>query len=266
MQTALRFGLLGLTALLAACSAQSLLSWEESDKTRPHYSVQSGDTLYSIAWDYGMDFRRLATVNQLHPPYPIKPGQILRLPKGYDSPKLAAARPAKTQTPSRTPPRTSPPARPSKPTTRKPSWTKTPRTPPDATAGLAIPNKGRWAWPSNGRITKNWGARKHRRSGVDIAATPGSAVLASAAGQVVYSGGGLARYGQLVIVKHSETLLSAYAYNQKLLVSKGQVVGAGQKLALSGRSPDGVGAVHFEIRKDGQPVDVMQYLRAKNSS
>lgn len=263
MRAALRIGSFGLAVVwLTACSAQSFLSWEESDKTRPHYQVHSGDTLYSIAWDYGMDFRRLATVNQLHPPYPIKPGQILRLPKGYDTPQLASASPSKPPSASRT--RPAPP--PTTPTARKPSWDNSSRTPPDATASLIAPNKGRWAWPNNGQVVKNWGARKHRRSGVDIAAAPGSTVVASAAGQVVYSGGGLARYGQLVIVKHSETLLSAYAYNQKLLVNKGQVVGVGQKLALSGRSPDGVGAVHFEIRKDGKPVDVMQYLRAKNSS
>lgn len=267
MRTVLRFFCLGLAAaLLLACSTQSFLSWEESDKTRPHYSVQSGDTLYSIAWDYGMDFRRLATVNQLHPPYPIKPGQILRLPKGYSSPQVASSaptrRPATTSTPSTRPVQSPKP----KPTARKPGWGSSPRTPPVASGSLIAPNRGRWGWPNNGPVVKNWGARKHRRSGLDIAAAPGSTVVASAAGQVVYSGGGLARYGQLVIVKHSETLLSAYAYNQKILVNKGQKVAAGQKLALSGRSPDGVGAVHFEIRKDGKPVDVMQYLRAKNSS
>lgn len=251
-----------LLLVLAGCTAQSLLSWETSDRRRPHYQVQSGDTLYSIAWDYGMDFRRLATVNQLHPPYPIKPGEILRLPKGYDTPKVVAAKKPSTSS-------TSTPA-PRAPTTtaRKPSWQNkrpAPAKPADSVA-FKTPAQGRWAWPNNGKVVKNWGARKHRRSGIDIAARPGSKVLASAAGQVVYSGGGLARYGQLVIVKHNESMLSAYAYNNRILVKKGETVAAGQQLALSGRSPDGIGAVHFEIRKDGRPVDVMQYLRAANSS
>ena len=255
--------------LAAGCSAQSFLSWEPSDRTRPHYEVRSGDTLYSIAWDYGMDFRRLATVNQLHPPYPLKPGQILRLPKGFDGPRVIASKsPSSSNTtsaPSQSTTSRSTPA-PATPTARKPSWRNNRPTPPATVGGLTAPAKGQWGWPNSGKVVKNWGARKHRRSGVDIAARPGSKVVASAAGQVVYSGGGLARYGQLVIVKHSETMLSAYAYNQKLLVTKGQKVSAGQQLAQSGRSPDGVGAVHFEIRKDGRPVDVMQYLRATNSS
>jgi lipoprotein NlpD len=129
---------------------------------------------------------------------------------------------------------------------------------------VAVPNLGRWKWPHHGAILKNWGARKHQKSGLDIAAKPGGAVTASAAGVVVYSGGGLARYGQLIIVKHSEELLSAYAYNQSLLVKKGQRIRAGEKIALSGRSPDGVGAVHFEIRRRGKPVDALQYLKKRS--
>jgi len=260
-------GVLVWLLLAVGCSAQSFLSWEPSDRTRPHYEVQAGDTLYSVAWDYGMDFRRLATVNQLHPPYPLKPGQILRLPKGYESPRVVARKQTDSTTkPSRAPTTVKSPSVAATPAARKPSWNNSRSVPPSVASGLRAPAKGQWGWPNNGKVVKNWGARKHRRSGVDIAAQPGSKVVASAAGQVVYSGGGLARYGQLVIVKHSETMLSAYAYNQKLLVAKGDKVAAGQQLARSGRSPDGVGAVHFEIRKDGRPVDVMQYLRATNSS
>lgn len=261
-----------LLALLggAACSTQSLLSWEASDRARPHYQVQGGDTLYSIAWGYGVDFRRLAVVNDLHPPYPISPGQILRLPKGV----TAADAPVRTVASA---PRPAPTGSPSRPTTAKPSSgtvASRPVSQPSAkpakrpvnydVAGVAVPNLGRWAWPHKGRVLKNWGARKHQKSGLDIAAKPGAAVTASAAGVVVYSGGGLARYGQLIIVKHSEELLSAYAYNQSLLVKKGQRVGAGEKLALSGRSPDGVGAVHFEIRRRGKPVDALQYLKKRS--
>ena len=252
-----------LLALLggAACSTQSLLSWEASDRARPHYQVQHGDTLYSIAWGYGVDFRRLAVVNDLHPPYPISPGQILRLPRGVnaaDAPVrtvASAPRPAPAKLSSGTV-ASRPAVKPSAKPTKKPVNYDV--------AGVAVPNLGRWAWPHKGRVLKNWGARKHQKSGLDIAASPGAAVTASAAGVVVYSGGGLARYGQLIIVKHSEELLSAYAYNQSLLVNKGQRVRAGEKLALSGRSPDGVVAVHFEIRRRGKPVDALQYLKKRS--
>lgn len=260
--------------LLAACSAQSLLSWEASDKTRPHYKVERGDTLYSIAWAYGTDFRRLAVANDLHPPYPIKPGQLLRLPAGSSTvvarkPSPSNAKPSShRKPPTTTTRRATPAAKPAAAPVAKPAVAARPKKPaPRVDVGkVNLPHKGRWGWPSSGRILKNWGARKHQRSGLDIAATPGSPVSASAAGVVVYSGSGLARYGQLIIVKHSEELLSAYAYNQKILVKKGQHVRAGERIAQSGRSPDGVGALHFEVRKSGKPVDALGYLKRRGNS
>lgn len=265
--------------VLAACSSQNFLSWEASDRSRPHYQVKQGDTLYSVAWGYNLDFRRLAMVNDLHPPYPIKPGQLLRLPKGSTVPVVrkpvatAAAKPSRSvphSRPSRptakpaTPSKpvvaaTAPPSKPLKPTRSRPSQPAVVA----STKGIQVPNKGRWGWPNSGGLLKNWGARNHQRSGLDISAKPGSAVAASAAGVVVYSGSGLARYGQLVILKHSEELLSAYAYNQEILVSKGQQVKAGEKIAFSGRSPQGVGVVHFEIRRRGKPVDAIGYLKRR---
>lgn len=255
---------------LCACSTQSLLSWESSDRTRPHYQVKSGDTLYSVAWGYDLDFRRLAVVNGLHPPYPLMPGQILRLPNGVsliNKPRVRgrgeASRPSasKPSKPAPTAPSSKRPTVASAPTP-KPSVSQRP-TVDTSTAGISVPNLGRWAWPNSGKVVKNWGAKKHQKSGLDIAASPGQPVTASAPGVVVYSGGGLARYGQLVILKHSEELLSAYAYNQSLLVKKGQQVKLGDKIALSGRSPNGAGVVHFEIRRRGVPVDALQYLKPR---
>lgn len=270
MKSLLRFSVVAITTLLVACSTQSLLSWESSDRKRPHYEVKQGDTLYSIAWGYGLDFRRLAVVNDLHPPYPLSPGQILRLPNGFQlgdqprsrKPTLVATAPKPSTRPA-SKPATKPSATAKPAPSPKPKPASTASKPKPTAVTTKVPNLGRWAWPNDGKLVKNWGSRKHRKSGLDISASPGQAVTASAPGVVVYSGGGLARYGQLVILKHSEELLSAYAYNQSLLVKKGQRVAQGEKIALSGRSPDGIGVVHFEIRRRGQPVDALQYLKPR---
>ena len=248
---------------LVGCSAQSLLSWEASDRQRPHYVVRGGDTLYSVAWGHGVDFRRLATVNNLHPPYPLKPGQVLRLPKGVKAMSSELVK-APAPKPIYAPPLpTRPATKPSKPSVKRPSTRPAP-TPEKELVGIRVPNLGRWGWPNGGKLVKNWGARPKQVSGVDIAAKPGSGVNASADGVVVYTGDGLRKYGNLVIVKHSEALLSAYAYNKQVLVKKGQRIQAGERIALSGRSPDGVAVVHFEIRKYGKPVDALQYLKRRS--
>ncbi len=119
-----------------------------------------------------------------------------------------------------------------------------------------------WTWPAHGRVIGRFVRGKPGRKGIDIAGTPGTPIYAAAAGRVVYSGNGIPRYGNLLIIKHNDKYLSAYAHNRRLLVQEGAVVKRGQLIAEMGRSGTGVSQVmlHFEIRVDGEPVDPLAYL------
>jgi len=205
--------------------------------------VKKGDTLYSIAFRYQLDFRQLASANSIGSDYLIQPGQQLRL--------TAPTTRARPNSPNRSPQaRTSPPTVP--PVVATPTPRRTP--PPSSQA----PSK--WRWPHPGPVVANYGGKGNGRAGVDISGKLGDAVIASAGGVVVYSGGGLARYGQLVIIKHGNDFLSAYAYNRKLLVKEGSQVKAGQRIAEMGTGPKGGALLHFEIRVSGKPVDPLKYL------
>jgi lipoprotein NlpD len=115
-------------------------------------------------------------------------------------------------------------------------------------------------WPAKGRIISNFKPNDPARKGVDIGGKEGQAVVASAAGEVVYSGSGLIGYGELIIIKHSERLLSAYAHNQKRLVTEGQHVSGGERIADMGRNDRNQAMLHFEIRLNGSPQDPLKYL------
>jgi lipoprotein NlpD len=127
--------------------------------------------------------------------------------------------------------------------------------PPAATAP-------RWAWPTDGRIVDTFGAGSTIASGIAIGGREGQPVRAAAAGRVVYAGGGLIGYGQLIIIKHAETFLSAYGYNAELLVTQGQDVARGATVALMGRGPGREPRLHFEIRRNGVPVDPLLFVQA----
>ena len=114
-----------------------------------------------------------------------------------------------------------------------------------------------WIWPAKGKVSELF---SESTKGIDIAGTPGQAVTASAAGKVVYSGAGLRGYGKLIIIKHNNTYLSAYAHNNKLLVKEGQAVAKGQKIAEMGNTDSNLVKLHFEIRKNGRPVDPLKHL------
>jgi lipoprotein NlpD len=114
-----------------------------------------------------------------------------------------------------------------------------------------------WAWPASGKVSESYAKTG---SGIRIAGTEGQPVSASAAGEVVYAGSGLKSYGQLVIVKHNETWLTAYGFNSRLLVKEGDRVASGQRIAAMGRNSRGRELLHFEIRRNGKPVDPMRYL------
>jgi lipoprotein NlpD len=118
----------------------------------------------------------------------------------------------------------------------------------------------RWIWPTEGRLLSRFRANDPARKGIDISGRPGQPVVASAAGQVVYSGSGLIGYGELIIIKHSDRMLSAYAHNRKRLVSEGQQVTAGSKIAEMGTNDRNQALLHFEIRVNGTPEDPLKYL------
>lgn len=260
-----------LTALLilclAACSSGYRAPVEvRHDRTRASkpvvykapstYAVKKGDTLYSIAWRFGLDYRRLAALNGIGRDYAIYPGQRLRL-KG----RL----PTRSQSAKRKPKRTAPSAATKKPASKPvvPRTTKTrpkpkvkpkpkPRSRPKSTSAI------NWRWPSTGKVVRRFSSTVHK--GIDLSGNRGDAVTAAAAGEVVYAGSGIVGLGNLVIVKHNERYLSAYGHNDKLLVREGSKVKAGQTIARKGNSGTDNIKLHFEIRQEGRPIDPLRLL------
>lgn len=316
-----------LAFLLVACAGTGPAPIEDRrtpaqvQNPRETYAVSRGDTLYSIAFRFGLDYRSLARINRIPPPYTIYPGERL-LVRGVEDPG-----PAPPETPPHTPPQTaasgsdSPPApgqvivRPAVPTAggSAPSQTRArtaiiPEAPvssaddspggaPPGGADRAIPDGttpkdtqvaevrptadppaatspaptarpspppapsgpvSRWQWPAAGPVTRGFSSSVHK--GVDIGGQRGDAVRAAAAGQVVYAGTGIVGFGELLIIKHDDTHLSAYGHNARLLVREGDTVAAGQQIAEKGSSGTDTVKLHFEIRRAGKPVDPLGLL------
>lgn len=239
-----------LLAVLAACTS-TVVRETPSAGSRPAQAagtpgvsavVQRGDTLYGIAFRNGVDFRDLAAWNGIGPPYTIYPGQVLRLrPPGKvaatPTPRPAAPKPAET-------PAAGTPA----------------PAPPPAAAAVPLNSGFAWQWPADGTLVGRFAAGDATRQGIGIAGNSGQPVRAAAGGVVVYSGAGLVGYGELIIIKHSDTWLSAYGHNRKRLVNEGQSVAAGQQIAEMGRSGAARDMLHFEIRYNGKPQDPLLYL------
>ncbi len=304
----LRTGLvLLLGSLLYACAGPPPAPVEDRSRgagayqTTPdgHYRVRRGDSLYAIAFRYGIDWRDLARWNGIASPYVIHPEQLLRLmPAGATGPataagsassgvSVAAAPPASRAT---TRPLDAPDpsaAEPQKPAAQKPgspspgpqtstAQTRPVQQPAGATPAAQPPpgsqapsgstykipagDPDRWIWPTEGRLLSGFRANDPSRKGIDIGGQAGQPVVASAAGQVVYSGSGLIGYGELIIIKHSDRMLSAYAHNRKRLVTEGQHVTAGGQIAEMGTNDRNQALLHFEIRVNGSPEDPMRYL------
>ncbi len=221
------------------------------------YRVQPGDTLYSIAWRYGLDYPRLAAANAIAPPFTIHVGQRLAL-READVP-ATPARPAPVRKPRKSVPVT-PPRRPiaDTPEPRPASPPASPKPPlreaipsPDVTVGD-------WSWPATGPVVRRFSATLHK--GIDIGGDEGDPVVAVAAGQVVYAGTGIPGYGELLILRHNPRYLSAYGHNDRLLVGEGARVRAGQQIATRGSSGTDAVKLHFEIRENGKPIDPMSLL------
>ncbi len=215
--------------MLGACS--SALRWAPET-----HVVQSGETVYSIAFRYGVDQRDLIGWNNLGSGGLIFVGQRLRMapPNGYSSARASSSTTGGRQ--------------PSAPTRAASS-----------PAGSA-PTSVNWRWPTSGNVSAGFGASPQTQSGVQIAGKPGQPVHAAAGGQVVYAGSGLPGYGQLLIIKHTSDYLSAYGHNQALLVGEGDRVRPGQLIARMGNGPGQRPLLHFEIRRSGRPVNPLGYL------
>jgi len=217
--------LLAIALLAVACAP----SW---DRAADQHIVRSGETLFTIAWRYGKDHRDLARWNGLGDGSLIYPGQVIRL----TGPSSGA--PARQSQSER-----KPASRPLPPITSQP---------PPA-----------WAWPTNGRVLSEFDRQPGSGTGLVFGGRAGQAVRAAAAGRVVYSGGGLIGYGRLIIIKHNDTYLSAYGYNASLLAKEGDKISKGQRIATMGKGPGQEPRLHFEIRRNGKPVNPRQYLPAR---
>ena len=237
---------------LSACGSNARAPVEDRSakpKAVPaSYSVQRGDTLFSIAWRYGLDYRSVASRNGIAPPYTIFPGQRIYLAQNppaqtRKSTSSSSAKAATVSAPKKT--------------------TAVVKTPPpvaqkNATKTSSNKPVSSWRWPTTGKVTRNYSSTVHK--GIDIEGRRGDAINAVAAGRVVYAGSGIVGYGELLIVKHNEVYLSAYGHNSRLLVAEGEQVGAGQQIAEKGSSGTDTVKLHFEIRKEGKPIDPKKLL------
>lgn len=230
----------GCGGALAACAGA--LTWNPYRTPAPasvaaepvpgRYVVQPGDTLYSIAWRYGLDYHDVAAWNGIGSSYLIKPGQTLVL-----------AAPAHVVM------------------TRPPVRTTAPSTATTA-AGDRAPPAGPldWVWPAQGAVVSLFHAGDPLSKGIDISGAQGQPVYAAAPGKVVYTGSGIIGYGKLIIIKNNERYLSAYADNDSMLVREGDAVQSGERIATMGLDRNGHPLLHFEIRYNGKPVNPLDYL------
>lgn len=250
-------------------------SVDRNQPTPAVHVVASGDKLLTIAWRYGLDVRDLVRWNQISNPDLIVVGQNLRLrpaappePPPSSSPRapsVVSAGPAATTASglaSRAPaPISKPAARISMApiTPDAPALRGAAAVPTDSAPNLASNKAGvRWMWPAQGKVSAVDGGSVTK--GIDISGSRGQAVKAAAGGKVVYSGSGLRGYGELIIVQHNDTFLSAYAHNEARLVQEGRHVDAGETIARMGNSDTTNVMLHFEIRRNGKAVDPLQYL------
>jgi len=308
------------------------------------YTVKRGDTLYSIAFRYGMDFRDVAAGNGITPPYTIYPGQLILLdistrpgvtsapyaaapvasgsvvsapaspapaivhpatsaPPAIGAPQPILQRPTPIYTPEPSSPSAGPaiagtpqviptqdaaieaepattpapgpattPAPAETATTPAPAAAETPAATPAPVPAAVQPQSASpppatnytgdkvetWRWPTSGSVTRGYSESVHK--GIDIGGARGDPIVAVAAGKVVYAGTGIVGFGELVIIKHNDVYLSAYGHNDELLVREGETVTAGQVIARKGSSGTDTVKLHFEIRKEGKPIDPQRLL------
>ncbi len=280
--------LMVMLSMLLACTgnqAPVIDGWKQNATAAGDYRVQPGDSLYSVAWGFGVDYHDLARYNLLSEPYAIHPGQILHMsppatlpiqePEAVKKTAPIAVTPAivassaTTTIPkqksapasvARTQPKSKAAIPPPAPATKPPTLVEQ-KAAPTITSPTNKAAAGKWLWPTKGRVVRGYSAAAGGNHGLDISGKLNQPVLASSSGKVVYAGSGMPGYGNLIIIKHNENELSAYAFNKSLAVKEGDNVKAGQCIAYMGKNDAGQTLLHFEIRRDGKPVDPMNYLR-----
>jgi lipoprotein NlpD len=213
--------------LAVLLSAALLASCSSSPERRATYTVKRGDTLYAIASSHKLQWQELARWNGIGRDYVIQPGQVLRL---YPSRGYVARQPSSAASPAR-------------------------QTPSRASTAAPV----QWQWPVSGG-TATLTSRPNGGQGLTVSGQLGDEIHAAAAGRVVYTGSGLLGYGQLVILKHNETYLSAYGHTQSVAVQEGDAVAAGQRIATMGAGPQGDAMLYFEIRVNGTPGNPLTFL------
>ena len=260
------------------------------------YTVKRGDTLFYIAWVTGNDFRDLAQRNNIPAPYALNVGQVLQVGNASGQPitgenavSQASARASGGATTSTTSAQKSTAVVASQPTitysessgeqsatkmlpNNKPATTTTTvvapvtapttvsTTQPTASSTSTSSPISSWRWPTDGKVIENFSGAEGGNKGIDIAGSKGQAIVATADGRVVYAGNALRGYGNLIIIKHNDDYLSAYAHNDTMLVREQQEVKAGQKIATMGSTGTSSTRLHFEIRYKGKSVNPLQYL------
>jgi lipoprotein NlpD len=229
-----------------------------------YHTVQRGETVLRIALESGQNWRDVVRWNNLENPDRIEVGQVLRVVPPV-AVTAAAERPlGSASAPAGAASAPSAPALPAASAASSASrGTVTAATPSPATPAPPPEEELAWSWPTTGAATVLAGFDEQSNKGIDIGGRAGDPVLASADGRVVYAGAGLRGYGNLIILKHNNTYLTAYAHNQSLLVKEDQTVRKGQKIAEMGSTDTDRVKLHFEIRRQGKPVDPARYLPAR---
>ncbi len=242
------------------------------------YTVRKGDTIFLIAYIAGQDVTEVAQLNGLKEPYPLSIGQKIKLSSGYKekvvTKEVVVEKPIKTKNVS-------------KPVEKEPSVTYTKaangtaygsdgtvKGPIKASTNTVTPTKDsvasssspisnesiKWYWPTAGRIISSFSSADGGNKGIDLTGSKGQAVKAAAKGRVVYAGNALQGYGNLIIIKHSDNYLSAYAHNDEILVDENDTVKLGQRIATMGNTGTNSTKLHFEIRYKGKSVNPIDYL------
>ncbi len=232
------------------------------------YQVKKGDTLFSIAFRAGMDYRSLAKLNRIAEPFTIYVGQVLVVAEdsnyqisvkgplnqsktanaNYSNPVISATSSKQTKNVASS----------NKSSYGQSQQDKDPEKPKNTASNV---KSGQWLWPVKGPILAKFSQQEHGNKGLDIGGALGTPIKAAAAGQVVYAGNALRGYGNLIIIRHNDDFLSAYAHNHRLLVKERDTVTAGQLIAEMGNTDADRIQLHFEIRFRGRSVDPLQYLK-----
>jgi len=254
------------------------------------YTVKRGDTLFYIAWITGNDFRDLAQRNNVQAPYGLEVGQTLQVGNATGTPltpgNSVSAADVTAQNNSVKPAQNTSAVVASQPTitysedsgeqsankmlpNNKPSATvvTAPVTAPVVSSSVPTASSqtasapiSTWRWPTDGKVIENFSSSEGGNKGIDIAGSKGQAIIATADGRVVYAGNALRGYGNLIIIKHNDDYLSAYAHNDTMLVREQQEIKAGRKIATMGSTGTSSTRLHFEIRYKGKSVNPLQYL------